>query len=730
MGGADISDQEKLDTIVSIIAKEFGTDVCSIYLLRTVETLELFATHGLNRQVVHKIRLKVGEGVVGDVAVNGRPLILSDVKRHPSFKYFPEADEDHLNAFAGIPISRGGRILGTLTVQNIDKRLYKNEEVETLQTIAMVLAEAVVASGILKPDEIQTLSGAETYSLKFKGITLNPGLIHGKALLHHPSQPNLQMVAENPQIEQERFETALIKLRETLIHMIADHPAKDQEERDLLKTYELYTQDKGWIRKISQAIQSGFTAEGAVQKTLKDLQLQIAKLDDFYLRERLWDFEDLSKRLLTHLSGEKEESLTPFRDSMILVARSLGPAELLDYKSRNVKALLLEETVHTAHVAIIARSLNIPVITKLPNILNLIAPDDEVIVDGNTGEVIVKPPPSALHHFERKQAAFEEKLSRSILLKDLPSRTLDGIDIDLKINAGVPLDLKSLEEVCAEGVGLYRTEIPFMLEKKLPDIETQTKIYREIYALAKGKPILFRTLDIGGDKLLPYLNAVKNENPVLGWRAIRIGLDRPMFIRQQLRALGKAAEGRPLYVMFPMISDVSEFLAARRIVELELEKSRQYVDLKLGAMIEVPSIIWSLDQLLPHVDFLSVGSNDLFQFFYAVDRANPVVFEKYDPLSPAFLHMLSYIVDRSNIYKIPVTLCGEMAGSPLEAMALIALGYRHLSMGAASIGAVKSMIRSLNSKKISLFVQKLLRSSKKSIRYDLHQYAVDHQINI
>lgn len=730
MGGADISEQEKLDKIVSLIAREFDTDVCSIYLLRTVETLELFATHGLNRQAVHKIRLKVGEGVVGNVAANSRPLVLSDVKHHPSFKYFPEAGEDHLNAFAGIPITRAGRLLGTLTVQNAEKRLYKNEETETLQTIAMVLAEAVVASGIIKPDEIQTLSGAEAYSLKFKGIPLNAGFARGRALLHHPSQPTLQMVAENPQNEQNRFEKALIDLRSNLKKIIADHTVKDQEEGDLLKTYELYTQDKGWIRKISQAIQSGFTAEGAVQKTLKDLQFQIAKLDDFYLRERLWDFEDLSKRLLNQLTGQSSTGDTSSFPESVLIARSLGPAELLDYKAKHITALLLEETVHTAHVAIIARSLNIPVVTKLPDILSLIAPGDEIIVDGNTGEVVVKPPPSALHHFERKQAAFEEKTSRALALKDLPSKTLDGIDIHLKMNAGIPLDLKSLEEVNAEGIGLYRTEIPFMLEKKLPDTETQTKIYREVFALSKGKSVMFRTLDIGGDKVLPYFNGVKNENPVLGWRAIRIGLDRPMLIRQQLRAMIKAADGRPLHIMFPMVADFSEFLRARQIVELEIEKSRKYIELKLGAMVEVPSIVWSLDQLLPHVDFLSVGSNDLFQFFYAVDRTNPYVSAKYDPLSPSFLHMLSYIIDRSNIYRIPVTLCGEMAGSPLEAMALVALGYRHLSMNASSVGIVKSMIRSLDFKKVSLFVQKLLRAPKKNIRHDLQQYATDHQVII
>ncbi len=392
---------------------------------------------------------------------------------------------------------------------------------------------------------------------------------------------------------------------------------------------------------------------------------------------------------------------------------------------------MLFGTPPTAHVVIVARALDIPVVGRCKDVLDRVEPLDLVIVDGDNGQVFLRPSDDIRDIFSKAISQRDERRAQYALLRDLPAETVDGVRVHLMMNAGLLLDMQHLDETGAEGIGLYRTELPFMARPALPDVEAQESLYRKIMDQAKGQPVVFRTLDVGGDKVLPYWNAPPEENPALGWRSIRITLDRPAVLRQQLRALLGAASGRDLTVMFPMIAEVDEFVRARAI--LELEKERMVTNgrdlptsIRVGTMLEVPALAFQLDSLLPLVDFISVGSNDLAQFLFAVDRGNPMVAERYDTLSPGFLKFLRQVSRECEAAGVSLSVCGEMAGRPLEALALLAVGIRTLSMTSPSLGPVKTMIRSANVAAVTEYLNVLLNLPAPSLRDRLKSFAVDH----
>lgn len=734
MGGADLSSQNKLDLIVKLIAADMGAEVCSVYLTRGGMFLELFATHGLNPYMVHRLRLNIGEGVVGDVAANSRPLVLSDVKSHTSFKLIPQADEEKLTSFLAVPLNRRGKVIGVLTLQTLKKRLFTNEEVEILQTIAMVLAEMIVAGELINRHEFHITAAGDFHALKLSGISFNPGLACGTAVLHHPHIIVKQLISEDTHTELTRFDQAVQAMQDSIKILFSKSFLQNIEHREVLETYEMFAHDRGWLTGIKRLIETGLTAEAAVQKVQRDLRIQLSRANNGLLRDRLWDFEDLANRLLHHLLGEEDVAVTQDEAGIIIVARSLGPAELLEYENYGICGLVLEEGLQTAHVSIVARALNIPVVSRIPDVLNKIEPGEIVLIDGNAGLVTLRPNSRALMNFESRREHFSKRRAMAQEIRDQPAVTLDGVEIDLYLNAGLLMDMEQLTPTAAKGVGLYRTEIPFMMQHEFPTTATQMKLYSELRDAAGNRPIIFRTLDIGGDKVLPYLRTTEDDNPVLGWRAIRIGLDRPMLLRQQLRALIQATSGRDLQLMFPMVAELEELLEAKHLLELELEKVRKQgkqelpSSLKIGIMVEIPSIVWSLSSILPHVDFISVGSNDLSQFFFAADRTNPHLADRYDVLSPSFLDILQQIAKVCKLAKKPLTLCGEMAGHPLEAMALLMIGYRSLSMSPSCIGSTKLMIRSLNLKSAAEYLQTITKKYKKTLRQDLSHYAKDHKI--
>ncbi len=702
-----ITAQERLDKIVVLIASNVVAEVCSVYILRADGVLELYATEGLNREAVHRASLRVGQGLVGLIAAEARPLNLPNASAHPGFAYLPETGEEAYNSFLGVPILRSGRTLGVLVVQNQSHRTYLEDEVEALQTTAMVIAE-MVAAGELEAIAQKGTGLDLSRPVTVAGAGLAEGVGLGHVYLHEPRVVVTNLIAEDTEKEKIRLEGAINRLRLSIDDLLASGDiAPTGEHREVLEAYRMFAYDRGWIRKIEDAIENGLTAEAAVEKVQSNTRARMMRQTDPYLRERLHDLDDLANRLIRELMGAGHgpghEELP--RDA-IIIARNMGAAELLDYGRDRVRGLVLEEGGPTSHVTIVARALGIPTAGLVEDVVSLTDSGDGVIVDGETGEVHLRPAPDLENAYAEKVRFRARRQAQYRRLRNKPSVTRDGVEVSLQMNAGLLLDLPHLAEAGAVGVGLFRTELQFMVASSFPRMQEQRALYRQIIDAADGKPVTFRSLDIGGDKVLPYLRSIQEENPAMGWRALRLGLDRPGLLRTQIRALLHATAGQELKLMFPMVAEVGEFIAARALVDRELKHLKRHNHavpelIRLGVMIEVPALLYQLEELMGEVDFVSVGSNDLFQFFSAVDRGNTRVSDRFDTLGHGFLRALKSIVDAANTYHVPVTLCGELAGRPLEAMALIGLGFRDLSMSPAAVGPVKAMLRTLDTGRLS-----------------------------
>ncbi len=730
------SAQDRLNEIVKIVAAEMAAEVCSIYVQRAGDILELFATQGLNPDSVHVTRLQLGEGLVGTVALTAEPLNLPDAQAHPNFSYRPETGEEVFASLLGVPVIRGGRVRGVLVIQNGDKRTYADEEEEALQIIAVVIAEIIVSGNLVTADEKAQLGGGRSFrSSRHAGLAINSGLAVGQAVLHTPNVSIRQMFADDTETEHERLRESMATMHAAIDELLASSRLRaDGEHRDVLDSYRRFAEDRGWLRRIREGIDSGLTADAAVQQVREDTVARMRSVSDPYLRERLSDLEDVAIRLMQHLGGGVEQHDLP--DDIVLVARNLGPAELLDYDTTRVRALVTEEGGATSHVSIIARALGIPVVAKIDGLMKRVDPGDPIIVDGDNGQIFVRPTESVQTILTDTIKAREQRRSLYASMRGIKTVTRNGVPISLNINCGMLADMQWLSETGADSVGLFRTEIPFMVRSTFPDLEQQTRIYSEVLAQADGKPVQFRTLDIGGDKQLPYLQDDKDENPALGWRSIRVGLDRPGMLRQQLRAMLRAASGQDLHVMFPMIAEVAEFRTAVNVLHMERDRIDRLstegvappTNIRVGAMLEVPGLIWQLDALLPHLDFLSIGSNDLFQFLFAIDRGNPRVSDRYDVLSPALLSAVRDILRKCDEAGVPVSLCGEMAGDPLEAMALLGIGMRSLSLSPSSFGAVKAMTLTVDTDELGAYMETLLQAPDHTLRRKLKAFALDHGI--
>lgn len=722
---SDAPAQARLDQVVKSIARLMVTEVCSVYLRRGSGDMELFATQGLNPEAVHATRLKPGEGLVGEVVRTAEPVALSDAPSHPSFSYRPETGEDPFHGFLGVPLLRGGRVVGVLVVQNRTARTYGEDEVEDLQTIAMVLAE-VVAGVEEAIDQLGDVEVAPHRPERLKGQKFADGLAIGQAVLHEPPVASTRIVAEDPVAEEARLDEGLARLR-TQIDALLSVSHLSGPSIEVLETYRMFADDRGWVRSLQEAVRGGLSAEAAVDRARTQHRARFAAAKDPYLRERLHDLEDLANRLLRILAGE-EPGARDLPENAILVARNLGPADLLEYPAGALKGLLLEEGSSASHAALVARALEIPCVGRLAGVRDQLSEGDVVIVDGESGEAHLRPRPDVLEATRSRLAVREARRADIAVLRDRPAVTLDGVPISLLTNAGLLSDLPALDATGAEGVGLFRTEFQFMVQDKLPGLDAQATLYRQILDAADGRPVTFRTLDIGGDKVVTFLQEGREENPALGRRAIRIGLDRPPLLRLQLRALLRGAGGRELRVMFPLIASVDEFRAAKSLVDAECDWARRRGQplpsaLRIGAMIEAPALLWHLDALLPQTDFVSVGTNDLMQYMFAADRTNPTVADRYDLLSPPFLNALAQIQKACAASGTPVSVCGEMAGRPLEAFALIALGFQRLSAPASGIGPVKRMVLSLDLERARKLFHPVLSRSSGSVRGEVESLA-------
>lgn len=582
------------------------------------------------------------------------------------------------------------------------------------------------------------------------GVRLNGGIGLGQAMLHHlldNKDVNQEAFTGNAEGEWDRLERAFQNLGQEIRELISQQPSapspltKSQaESQDILGTYLLLTNDAGWRRQVKEKVEKGVNALEAVDKTLESIREKLNRKGTPALwQERIRDFEDLTTRLKRHLQNPTTVERKKTKDQpFIIVADRIGPAELLDYNREKVAGLVLEEASQTSHVTIVARSLGIPVVGGIKDVFRIVKSEDPLVIDGDEGCIYLHPSEEVIHYFDKKSLLNKNHLSEPLreTMATLPAQTKDGVLISLFLNAGLVEDVNYIEASGTEGIGLYRTEIPFMMHSKLPNVVEQTKLYREILTKAGHYPVTFRTLDVGGDKILPYLERLKSENPLIEKRMERLFLDRPILLRYQIRALIRACAGHELTLMLPMIAQVSEVKAARELIDREMAREQEKgnaipTKIYLGAMVEVPSLVYQLPDLFPYIDFLSVGSNDLFQFFYGIDRTHPQLSNQHDVLSPPFLNLLKFIQDQCQTANIPLSLCGEMAGRPLEAMALIGLGYRSLSMSAAAIPTIKHIIRQLNCQKLIEYLTTIcLPSQQLSIRGNLCQFAKDHGIDV
>jgi len=689
--------------------------------------MELFATEGLDPGAVHTTQLKPGEGLIGEIMRIGRPLNLSDAPSHPAFSYRPETREDPFHAFLGVPLLRGGRSIGVLVVQNRTSRIYAEDDVEDLQIIAMVLAETVAAGNLLSREELKDVEIAPRRPERLKGTRLADGLAFGVAVMHEAPVAPGRLLSDDSAAEEARLSAAIASLQKQIDAMLEGHEGILGASYDVLETYRMLAHSRSWNHSLQDAVHSGLTAEAAVERVRSEHRAGLGQARDPYLRERVHDLEDLNDRLLRHLSGEPAIARV-LPDNAILIARNLGPADLLEYDRGKLRGLLLEDGSPASHAAIVARALDIPCVGRIPGLRDRVSEGDPVIVDAETGEAYLRPRPDVVKAIRARIGVRAERRAEFARLRDTPGFTRDGVKIELLMNAGLAVDLDLLAEAGAEGIGLFRTEFQFMVSEDLPRFSAQADLYARVLDAANGLPVTFRTLDLGGDKVLPYLDAEREDNPALGWRAIRMGLDRPALLRMQLRALIAASAGRPLRVMFPLVASVEEFRAARALVDHESAWAQRRgrpspSRLSVGAMIEAPSLLFHLDALLPLTDFVSVGTNDLMQYLFAADRGNPRMADRYDPLSPPALRALKTIQEACARTGAPVSVCGEMAGRPMEAFALIGLGFERLSMPPTGIGPVKQMVLSCDRGAAMRGVESLLTSSAGSVRAEIEALA-------
>jgi len=724
--------QAKLNTVAEVIGEGLHSEVCSIYLLRE-GMLELFATRGLSQEAVHVTRMGVGEGLVGTIAQSIEMLNLAEATAHPDFSYRPETGEDKFHSFAGVPIIRRERAVGVLCVQHVDPRRYEEVEIEALQTVAMVLSELITNAGLVDEDEANRAGAGSTGPEQLRGLTLVKGLASGIAVYHQPRITIEHVVAEDTEAERQRVYLAFDKMREQIERMASQAEfGVGGEHEEVLQTYKMFAYDEGWSRRINEAIDSGLTAEAAIERVQQRTRMRMRQIDDPLLADRMHDLEDLSNRLLRMVSGQLGTAASMgLRNDAILIARNLGPAELLEYDKRRLKGVILEEGSLTAHVVIVARAMGVPVLGRVRGLRGLVREGDQLLLDADQGTATVRPAPVMVEAFETRFARSRERQAAYAALREFEPFTRDGTRITVMMNAGLRDDMPGLSLSGADGVGLFRTEFQFLVSATLPARERQTRLYRDVLDAAGDKPVVFRTVDIGGDKVLPYLrhnDGETEENPAMGWRALRVALEREGLLKVQARALLEAAAGRTLHVMFPMVSEPWEFDAAREVFENQLlflksQKKRLPEAIRYGAMLEVPALAEVLDQLLPKLSFLSIGTNDLTQFLFAADRSNPKLAERYDWLSPSILRFLRRVLGTTAGFPVDVTVCGEMGGRPLEALALIGLGIRRLSITPAAVGPIKELVRKIDIAEISEAMTSWLASPPADMRGALQEWA-------
>ncbi len=713
--------QERLDRIVDLVASSMETEVCSIYLHRDEETLELCATQGLKREAVHVTRLRVGEGLVGRVARRRSPLNTADAPSTTGFRFMPETGEEVFSSFLGVPVQRLGERLGVLVVQSKEARQFTEDEVYALEVVAMVLAEMTELGAFT--GEGEALKARHKQQAMFRGVTGQEGAAEGVVHLHDPRVVVCKPVSDDPEGELVRLQEAVDQLRLSVDRMLSD-VSGDRAQTEVIEVFRMFAYSRSWLQRMEEDINAGLTAEAAVEKQQTATRIRMAQAAP-YLRDRLADLDDLSNRLLRMLTGQGPDT-TALPDNAVLVARNIGPGELLEY-GRGLRGVVLEEGSVGSHAAIVARAWAIPLVIQARGIVTEALSGDVILVDGDQGIAHLRPDEIVRNAFREKLAMAAQAQQRYASIRETPCVTADGMRIELMMNAGLMADLPSLPSSGAEGVGLFRTELQFLARNKVPKRGELASLYARVIEAAGGRPVTFRTLDIGSDKVLPYMKAQDEPNPALGWRAIRVGLDKPGVMRMQLQALLRAAAGRPMRIMFPFVAQMEEFTEARAALtrEMHREKSLGHVlpeTIEVGAMLETPSMAFAPRRFFEQADFISIGGNDLKQFFFAADRENERVRRRYDTLNVSFLSLIEQIVARCAEGGTPVSFCGEDAGRPIEALCFAAMGLRSLSMRPASIGPVKHILLRADLSEVRAVIDASREAGEQSVRGAVMDY--------
>ncbi len=718
---------ETLRNIVTLVAKRSHTDVCSIYLLDADhETLRLRASKGLSRKAVGKVTLRIGEGLTGMAAQKRHAIAIEEPQEHPSYRYFKETGEERFHSFLGIPLFDRSNPLGVIVLQTKDPRQFSKEEISALSTIAFQITSIVVNARLL--DSIhqhqeesqrvsqalaqaqQTLTGAEesietsqqqvlTGNVAYPGLAIGPAAILeerlGFADILHEEHVDVKAELQNLESALEKTCIQTIFLEKRVAERLSESDAA------IFHTHLMILEDHSFIKKLQGEINKGHSAAYALEKTVANYIEAFHKMDDPYLRERATDMEDIGRRILANLVGDASDQTLHLKHPSILVARQILPSDMASLDNEQILAIITEGGEKNAHAIIMAKSMGIPAIVAVRGALKHIAPEDNLIADANTGRIYINPLETIKDEYERLQVDQTRELCRLEKYRDQPATTSDGERIILRANIGLISDINVAKRFGAEGVGLYRTEFPYMARGDFPSRNDQYELYSRVVKEFDGQPVTIRTLDIGGDKGLPYFSPPKEDNPFMGWRSVRVSLDNQDIFRTQIEAILMAGRHGPVKLLFPMISSMEETRACLEVVEearknLQTEGVGFSANVPVGVMIEVPAAVRLVSQLANEVDFFALGTNDLVQYLLAADRNNPLVSKYYDPLHPAVLQVLYEVTAVARERGKGVSLCGEMATDPLTLLLLIGMGLREFSMPAPFIPRTKAFLKGVS----------------------------------
>lgn len=742
--------QEALESIVSVVAERMSTEVCSLYIFDPrARDLTLWATEGLNPSSVGKVRMALDEGLTGLVLERLEPVMVVDALAHPRYKYFPETNEERYHSFLGVPVIERKKPLGVIVVQTLRRRRFGGDELRLMKAIAAQVASIVVQLRLSESledkekerddyrermmDAIRRLrayqqqqDATESPALeesrkahRLGGVPAAPGFGIGAA---HVLRPLItfdqvgELRCEDPAAEWQRFLAA----QRRSIEQIEELKAKMSDRMPdvapgLFDTHRMMIEDKSFLEKIHTFIDDKFAAETALQFTVDEYVGAFARMTDRYLRERSADVRDIGHRLLKNLLGvEQADQALP--EDGVLVAEELTLSDLASLSPERLRGITLATGGATSHATILAKSFEIPTVVGIDSLVESVHEGDPLIVDGNSGVVYVRPSKDVLAEYERLDREYRDFNRELETLKDLPAETSDGKRVKLEANIGLTGDLVFAARHGAEGVGLYRTEFPFLTYRSFPDEEEQVALYRRVIESLGSKRVTIRTLDLGADKYPAYMRSPKEENPFLGFRSIRISLENRDVFKVQLRAILRASALGSVRLLLPMISSLEEVVRAKELVteaRRELRAARHAFDEKLpvGIMVEVPAAVMQAEELVEEVDFLSLGTNDLIQYLLAVDRNNRRVASLYEPLHPAVLRAVAATAKAAKRAGKPLSVCGEMAADPVCALVLIGLGIDQLSMGSFYIPSIKRLIRSVESATAREMARKVLEMS-------------------